>query len=81
MGFARLSPVAAVIVRKVKVRDLPSELRAGLDAEPEDVVEVTVDAGHRRKLAELLALVEEVGAEAERRGLTDEKLAGLLDDR
>jgi bifunctional DNA-binding transcriptional regulator/antitoxin component of YhaV-PrlF toxin-antitoxin module len=81
MGFARLSPVAAVIVRKVKVRDLPSELRAGLDAEPEDVVEVTVDAGHRRKLAELLALVEEVGAEAERRGLTDEKLADLLDDR
>ena len=81
MGFARLSPVAAVIVRKVKVRDLPSELRAGLDAEPEDVVEVTVDAGHRRKLAELLALVEEVGAEAERRGLTDKKLADLLDDR
>jgi antitoxin component of MazEF toxin-antitoxin module len=81
MGFGRLSPVAAVIVRKVKVRDLPSELRAGLDAEPEDVVEVTVDAGHRRKLAELLALVEEVSAEAERRGLTDEKLADLLDDR
>ena len=81
MGFGRLSPVAAVIVRKVKVRDLPSELRAGLDAEPEDVVEVTVDAGHRGKVAELLALVEEIGAEAERRGLTDEKLADLLDDR
>jgi hypothetical protein len=70
-----------VIVRKIRVRDLPSELRAGLDAAPGDVVEVTVDAGQRRKVAELLALVQEIGAEAERRGLTDEKLAKLLDER
>jgi hypothetical protein len=73
--------MATVIVRKIRVRDLPNELRAGLDAAPEDVVEVTVDAGHREKVAELLALVQEVGAEAERRGLTGEKLRELLDDR
>jgi bifunctional DNA-binding transcriptional regulator/antitoxin component of YhaV-PrlF toxin-antitoxin module len=73
--------MATVIVRKIRVRDLPSELRAGLDAAPEDVVEVTVDAGRRRKVAELLALVQKIGAEAERRGLTDEKLGELLDDR
>jgi bifunctional DNA-binding transcriptional regulator/antitoxin component of YhaV-PrlF toxin-antitoxin module len=72
--------MATVIVRKIRVRDLPSELRAGLDAAPEDVVEVTVDAGRRRKVAELLALVQRIGAEAERRGLTDEKLGELLDD-
>jgi hypothetical protein len=73
--------MATVIVRKIRVRDLPSELRTGLDAAPEDVVEVTVDAGRRRKVAELLALVQRIGAEAERRGLTDEKLSELLDDR
>ena len=73
--------MATVIVRKIKVRDLPSELRAGLDAAPEDVVEVTVDAGRRRRVAELLALVQQIGAEAERRGLTDEKLSELLDER
>ena len=73
--------MATVIVRKVRVRDLPSELRTGLDAAPEDVVEVTVDAGHRRKVAELLALVQEIGAKAERRGLTDHKLSELLNDR
>jgi bifunctional DNA-binding transcriptional regulator/antitoxin component of YhaV-PrlF toxin-antitoxin module len=73
--------MATVIVRKIRVRDLPSELRTGLDAAPEDVVEVTVDAGQRRKVAELLALVQKIGAEAERRGLTDEKLNELLDDR
>ena len=70
--------MATVIVRKIKVRDLPSELRTGLDAAPEDVVEVTVDAGHRRKVAELLSLVQKIGVEAERRGLTDEKLDELL---
>jgi hypothetical protein len=73
--------MATVIVRKIRVRDLPSELRTGLDAAPEDVVEATVDAGHRRKVAELVPLVQEIGAEAERRGLTDEKLSELLDDR
>lgn len=73
--------MAAVIVKKVRVRDLPSELRAGLDAEPDDEVEVTVDAGRRRKVAELLTLVREIGAEAESRGLTDEKLSELLDER
>lgn len=73
--------MAAVIFRKVRVRDLPSELRSGLDAGPDDVVEVTVDAGHRRKVSELLALVQEIGAEAEQRGLTDEKLGELLDER
>ena len=71
----------ALIVRKIRVQDLPSELRAGLDAAPEDVVEVTVDAGRRRKVAELLALVQKTGAEAERSGLTDEKLRELLDER
>jgi bifunctional DNA-binding transcriptional regulator/antitoxin component of YhaV-PrlF toxin-antitoxin module len=73
--------MATVIVRCVRVRDLPSELRRGLDAGPEDVVEVTVDAGRRRKVAALLSLVQEIGAEAERRGLTDETLKELLDER
>jgi hypothetical protein len=70
--------MVTVIVRKIKVRELPSQLRTGLDAAPEDVVEVTVDADRRRKVAELLALVQEIGAEAERCGLTDEKLGELL---
>jgi hypothetical protein len=75
------SPIATVIIRKVRVRDLPSELRTCLETAPEDVVEVMVDAGHCRKVAELLALVQRIGAEAERRGLTDEKLSALLDER
>jgi hypothetical protein len=69
--------MATVIVRKIRVRDLPNELRTGLDAAPEDVVQVTVDAGHRRKVAELLKLVQQIGAEAERRGLTDGKLSEI----
>jgi hypothetical protein len=69
--------MATVIVRKIRVRDLPNELRTGLDTAPEDVVEVTVDAGHRRKVAELLKLVQQIGAEAERRGLTDGKLSEI----
>lgn len=67
-----------LIVRKARVRDLPSELRTGLDSAPEDVVKVTVDAGHRRKVAAPVALVQQNGVEAERRGLTDEKLCELL---
>jgi bifunctional DNA-binding transcriptional regulator/antitoxin component of YhaV-PrlF toxin-antitoxin module len=63
------------------MRDLPSELRRGLDAGPEDVVEITVDAGRRRKVADLLSLAHEIGAEAERRGLTDEKLKELLNEQ
>jgi hypothetical protein len=77
-GRGAIALMATVIVRNVKVRDLPNELRRGLDAGPEDVVEVTVDAG-RRKVAELLSPVQEIGIEAERHGLTDEKLGELFD--
>ncbi|MGH6884789.1 MAG: hypothetical protein ACREGK_01785 [Geminicoccales bacterium] len=49
-----------------------------MDAEPEDIVEVTLDAGHIRKVDELPMMVREIGAEAARRGLTDQKLDELL---
>jgi hypothetical protein len=38
-----------VVTRDVRVRDLPSELTAGLDAAPDDVVRVTVEAGRREE--------------------------------
>ncbi len=42
-----------VMARDVRVRDLPPEL----DAAPDEVVRVTVDAGRSEELAELRALV------------------------
>lgn len=70
-----------VVTKDVRMRDLPPELTAGLDAAPDDVVRVTVDAGRREALAKLRALSKAASAEAKRRGLTEEKLAELLNER
>ena len=70
-----------VVFKDVRVRDLPAELTADLDAAPDDVVRVTVDAERRQELAKLRALSKAASAEAKRRGLTEEKLAELLDER
>ena len=67
-----------MIRKEVKAADLPQEWRAGLDAAPDEVVRVTVDARRRRDLRALLRLSEQASAEARRRGLTKGKLGALL---
>jgi hypothetical protein len=74
-------PPSKVIIKDVRVRDLPPQLRADLDAAPEDIVRVIVDAQRACDVADLLALVDRMGRTAAKRGLTEEKLAELLDDR
>jgi hypothetical protein len=74
-------PTRKVVVRGVQVRDLSPQLKADLDAAPEDIVRVIVDAQRAGDVADLLALVDRMGRTAAKRGLTEEKLAELLDDR
>ena len=69
-----------VVSKDVRVRDLPAELTAGLDAAPDEVVRVTIDADQREELAKLRALAKAASAEAERRGLTEARLAELLNE-
>ena len=70
-----------VIVKDVRVQDLPAQLKADLDAEPEDVVRVIVDAQRAGDVADLLAIADRMSRTAAERGLTEQKLAELLDDR
>jgi hypothetical protein len=71
-----------IVTRTVKASALPAELVAGLDVQPDELIRITLDARdeHDRNVAALLELVDRIGAEAERRGLTDEKLAELLNE-
>ena len=68
------------VFKDIKVSELPPELTEGLDAGPDELVRVTVDADYHRNVAELLRVAERASAEARRRGLTEEKLAELLRD-
>ena len=73
--------MSKVVVRNLKVRELPPELTTGLDAAPDETVRVTIEAERGRAVDELVKLADRMGAEAERKGLTDAKLAELLEER
>jgi hypothetical protein len=47
---------------------------------PDEEVQITIGPSRGQAVQELIALMDEVGEEAVRRGLTDEKLAELLKD-
>lgn len=73
--------MSRVVVRNTRVRDLPPELIEGLDATPEEVVRITIDAERGRLVDDLIKLADRMGAKAERKGLTDQKLSELLEER
>ena len=76
------SPMATVIVRKIRSSGTcQASCGRAWTPRPRTWSRSRSTPVMRRKVAELLALVQEIGAEAERRGLTDEKLNELLDDR
>jgi hypothetical protein len=73
--------MAKVLVRSIRVRELPPSLRDDLDAAPDDEVEITIDTRTReRDLERLDRVVHQLSDEARRRALTEEKLAELLAD-
>jgi hypothetical protein len=73
--------MAKVLVRSIRVRELPPALRDDLDAAPDDEVEVTIDTRKReRDLERLDRVVHQLSEEARRHGLTEETLAELLAD-
>ena len=73
--------MAKIIRKTCRVGELPAAVVAELDAPPDQLVRVTVDARRRRDVAALLDLTRRASHEARRQGLTKEKLADLLDDR
>lgn len=73
--------MARIIRKTYRVEELPRGMVADLDASPEQLVRVTVDARPRRDVDALLELTRWASREARQRGLTKEKLAQLLDER
>ena len=73
--------MARIIRKTYRVEELPQGMVADLDATPDQLVRVTVDARRRRDVDALLELTRRASREARRRGLTKEKLIHLLDDR
>jgi hypothetical protein len=71
--------MAKVITKTYRVEELPPAMVAELDAAPDELVRVTVDA-RRRDVKALLEITRRASREARRRGLTKEKLAELLDE-
>ena len=72
--------MAKVVTKTYRVEELPPDMVAELDVAPDQLVRVTVDARRRRDVDALLDLTRRASREARRRGLTQEKLAELLDD-
>lgn len=72
--------VKTTTIERVRGCELPPEWaeRAGIDAD--DFVDVVIQPPREQRLKALLSLMDQVAEEAERRGLTEEKLEELLKD-
>ena len=72
--------VKTTTIEQVRGCELPSEWaeRAGIDAD--DFVDVVIRPPREQRLKVLFSLMDQVAEEAERRGLTEEKLEELLKD-
>ena len=69
-------PMKKTVLTNVKIKDIP-DLIARLKLSPETTVNLSIEQPENE---DLLAIMDKIGRAAEERGLTDEKLAELLED-
>ena len=67
-----------IILDKVRGRELPQTWAKEAQVAPDETVEITIQPPRKRRLKELLSIMNRAGEEAEKRGLTDDILATLL---
>ena len=71
----RLKTMTKTVLTNVKVKDIP-ELIAQLKLSPETTVNLSIEQTEN----DLMGIMDKIGQAAEARGLTEEKLAELLED-
>ena len=69
-------PMKKTVLTNVKIKDIP-DLIARLKLSPETTVNLSIEQPENE---DWLAIMDKIGRAAEERGLTDEKLAELLED-
>ena len=67
-------------IEQVRGRDLPSDWARQAGVSGDEVVEVVIRPPRTQRLEQLFNLMDRMGEEAKRRGLTEEKLQDLLAD-
>jgi len=72
--------VKPTLIEKIRGKDLPPEWAEKADVQPEEEVQVLIGPGRRAAAKALLRSMERLGTEAKRQGLTEAKLAELLQD-
>lgn len=70
--------MAKVIIRSMKVGDLPAFLSEGLEAGPDEQARIIVDAERESAVEALINLARRIGRLASDRGLTESRLQALL---
>ena len=68
------------VIDKIKGKELPQEWAEKAGVLPDEEVQVTIGPSREEAAKELIKIMDRMGEEAERRGLTDEKLNELLKD-
>lgn len=68
------------VLDNIKGSELPPLWAKRAAVRADDEVQITIGPSRDVAGSELLRIMDEMGAEADRRGLTDEKLAELLQD-
>ena len=68
------------VIDHVKGKELPPAWAEQAGVGPEDEVEITIQSPREARLQQLFEIMDRAGAEAQRKGLTDEKLEELLKD-
>ena len=68
------------VLDNIKGSELPRQWAERAAVRPDDAVQITIGPSRDEAAKELLRIMDQMGTEADRRGLTDEKLAALLSD-
>ena len=77
----RQTAIMKTIIIDLKGYQLPSEWAEKAGVLPDQAVEVTIQPPREKPLKRLFMIMDEASQEAEAEGLTEEKLAELLDDQ
>lgn len=76
----RIIKVKTTVIEKVTGKELPPAWARRAEVLPDEIVEVTIQPPRSVRLLALFEVMDRAGVAAQKKGLTDEKLAQLLED-
>lgn len=81
MAFYRIMSTMKTLTQEVPGRDLPEKWRMLAEVSPDEYVTVIIQPSRDNLTSKLLEIAERASDEAKKKGLTEEKLSELLNEK